>query len=159
VQRVIFASGSPFPVFPAHRVKNEWLIDGGYSSNVPVDAARTVSAQQLLIVHSAHPVEEYQLAPWRRYPGRLIANLARLPGFLFARSQEVDRLSRRGVFVASLAPPRDEPDWPSLTDFQKRVVQRMLDEGKEHLGLRIGLVESWGEPSFHVTRVAALAPK
>jgi predicted acylesterase/phospholipase RssA len=158
VNKVIFASGSPFPVFPAHHVDRDWLIDGGYSSNIPVDAAKTASARQLLIIHSSNPVREYEPSVLRRIPGRLVANLARLPGFLFERSQEVDRLSRRGIFVASLAPPRDVKNWPSLTDFDRPVIDRMKRSADEHMRLRIGTVESWGEPSFQVTRVVTPAP-
>jgi len=151
VLRVIFASGSPFPVFPAHHVGDDWLIDGGYASNIPVDAARTLNAKQLLIIHSANPIEDLAPSKAKEFPGKLIANLARLPGFLFARSQEVDRISRRGVFVASLAPPPDERPWPTLTDFKSSVVQKMLDAGERHVKMRIGAIESWGEPSFQVT--------
>ena len=45
-------------------------------------------------------------------------NSERLPAYLFARSQQVDRLSRRDMFVVSLAPSRDEPNWPPLFDFR-----------------------------------------
>lgn len=156
VRDVVIASGSPFPIFAAHKVNvpakgEQWFVDGGYSNNIPVDAARTVEARQVLIVHSANPLdgaahdEERRESTWR--PGRLVMNAGRLPGFLFERSQQIDRLSRQNLFVVALAPPVAD-DWPNLAQFDRSTVQRMLRESAEHLDDRIGLVESWGQPRF-----------
>ena len=155
--RVIFASGSPFPIFPAHRLKLEdkdvALVDGGYSNNIPVDAARTVAAEQVLIVESTNPLrsaaEPSRLArAVLGMRGQLVENLGRLPSFLFERSQQVDRLSRRDLFVVSLSPSRDEKDWPPLFDFRRQTVQRMERVASEDLGRRVGMVQSWGRPAF-----------
>ncbi|MCU1349078.1 MAG: hypothetical protein JWO56_2108, partial [Acidobacteria bacterium] len=56
IANVAFASGSPFPIFPAHRVDVDAYVDGGYSNNIPVDAARTLDAKQVLIVDSSSPL-------------------------------------------------------------------------------------------------------
>lgn len=155
--RVIFASGSPFPIFPAHRLKLEdkdvALVDGGYSNNIPVDAARTVSAEQVLIVESTNPLgSTAEPSPLARavlgMRGQLVENLGRLPSFLFERSQQVDRLSRRDLFVVSISPSRDEKDWPPLFDFRRQTVQRMARVASADLGRRVGMVQSWGRPSF-----------
>ncbi|HSK81466.1 MAG TPA: hypothetical protein VLQ45_33740 [Thermoanaerobaculia bacterium] len=171
VEKVIFASGSPFPIFPAHRVeipgekdekgrtKAQALVDGGYSSNVPVDAARTVFAEQVLIIESENPLGHGSSADdeegwWQkipRLPGPLVADVLRLPGYLFERSQQVDRLSKRDLFVLSLSPSRDEKDWPLLIDFREPVVRRMRDVAEQDLKRRIGLVESWGPPRFQLS--------
>lgn len=164
VEKVIFASGSPFPIFPAHLVRipgeeqDQALVDGGYSSNVPVDAARTVSAEQVLIVESENPLGHGSSADeeswWRdvpRLPGPLIADILRLPGFLFERSQQVDRLSKRDLFVLSLSPSREEKNWPPLFDFRERTVKRMREVAAADLERRIGLVESWGPPRFQLS--------
>jgi hypothetical protein len=154
---VIFASGSPFPIFPAHRLKLEnkdvALVDGGYSNNIPVDAARTVAAEQVLIVESTNPLKT--TAEPSRFAqavlgvrGKLVENLGRLPGFLFERSQQVDRLSRRDLFVVSISPSREEKDWPPLFDFRRQTVQRMEKVATEDLKRRVGMVQSWGRPSF-----------
>ncbi|MFW6175323.1 MAG: patatin-like phospholipase family protein, partial [Acidobacteriota bacterium] len=47
----VFASGSPFPAFPARRVlvddeRREALVDGGYSNNVPLQAAADLGSAQ-----------------------------------------------------------------------------------------------------------------
>ncbi|MCU1348059.1 MAG: hypothetical protein JWO56_1089, partial [Acidobacteria bacterium] len=68
--------------------------------------------------------------------------------YLFARSQQMDRISRRDMFVVSVAPSRDEPDWPALFDFRAVVVDRMNDTATGDMQKRIGMVESWGQPSF-----------
>lgn len=165
VEKVIFASGSPFPIFPAHLVRipgetqDQALVDGGYSSNVPVDAARTVYAEQVLIVESENPLGHGSSADgeeswWKdvpRLPGPLIADVLRLPGFLFERSQQVDRLSKRDLFVLSLSPSREEKDWPLLFDFREDTVRRMRKVAEADFGRRIGLVESWGPPRFQLS--------
>jgi predicted acylesterase/phospholipase RssA len=159
----IFASGSPFPIFPAHLLKlpegEEALVDGGYSNNVPVDVALKVSADQVLIVDSSSPVSAPR-PPSRFLPllvGDLVRNLGRLPGFLFERSQQSDRLSRKDLLVVSLAPSPPapgEPAWPALFDFRRQTVQRMEDTAQRDLGRRIGLVESWGRPRFQLSVTA-----
>lgn len=155
--RVIFASGSPFPIFPAHRLpldgQDVSLVDGGYSNNIPVDAARTLSAEQVLIVESTNPLksgtEPSGLArAMLGMRGKLVENLGRLPGFLFERSQQVDRLSRRDLFVVSISPSREEKDWPPLFDFRRQTVQRMEKVAAADLDRRVGMVQSWGRPSF-----------
>jgi predicted acylesterase/phospholipase RssA len=155
--RVIFASGSPFPIFPAHRLtlrgQDVSLVDGGYSNNVPVDAARTVSAEQVLIVESSNPLRGgSEPSGFGRavlgVRGKLVENLGRLPGFLLERSQEVDRLSRRDLFVVSISPSREEVDWPPLFDFRRKTVQRMEKVATADLTRRVGMVQSWGRPSF-----------
>jgi len=55
---VVFASGSPFPIFPAHRINlpkigQEWLVDGGYAHNIPIQAANQLGAHRLLIISSS----------------------------------------------------------------------------------------------------------
>jgi predicted acylesterase/phospholipase RssA len=157
LEKVVFASGSPFPVFPAHRIRTEPLVDGGYSNNVPLDAAQTVSADAALIVESSHPLGHesgFFGWLWERYlmlPGALIGNLPRLASFLYERSQQIDRISRSDLFVVSLAPPRNEQGWPLLVDFRPSTIERMRLVAEKNLSRRIGLVQSWGRPRFQVT--------
>src|SRR4029077_14019091 len=65
---VVFASGSPYPVFPAHAVKGEKdrLVDGGYANNVPIDAAQSVGADEVLIVESSNPLGHESAPGWLR---------------------------------------------------------------------------------------------
>lgn len=166
LEQVIFASGSPFPIFPAHLVdlpgeaEPVALVDGGYSNNVPVEAAAALSAAQVLIVQSSNPLgvaEASSAAPvplagnlLGRLHGPLVGDLSRLVGFLFERSQQPDRLSRREVFVVSLSPsPR--AGWPELFDFRTQTVTSLREYAKEDLNLRIGAVESWGPPHFQLS--------
>jgi hypothetical protein len=164
----IFASGSPFPAFPARRVQVpkdgrlgedaelEALVDGGYSNNVPIEAAAKIGARQALVIHSSHPRPEESEDGWfAAVAGPLVENLPRLFSFLYERSQQLDRRSRSDLFVVSLAPLPDH-DWPLLTDFRSATVARMIDTAEGQLGERIGMVESWGPPEFQAgLRVAA----
>lgn len=173
LKSVVFASGSPFPIFPAHRVPSlsvedaqaggaverdsPALVDGGYSNNIPVDAARTVSAEQVLIVESSNPLGPEKPAAaigggrMPKLTGKLVENLGRLPGFLFERSQQVDRMSRQDLFVVSLSPSREWKNWPPLFDFRDTTVERMEQLADVDLELRSGMVQSWGRPSFPLT--------
>lgn len=159
VRDVVFASGSPFPIFAAHAItipgsaKKQWFVDGGYSNNIPVDAAKAAEAKQVLIVHSANPLagSGHEADPekqrWR--PGNLVMNIGRIPGFLFERSQQLDRLSRQNLFVVALAPPLElSKEWPNLAQFDRTTVRKMRTDAEAHIGNRIGLVESWGQPHF-----------
>ena len=169
VQDVVFASGSPFPIFAAHRIRipgrtqEQWFVDGGYSNNIPVDAAKNVEAKQVLIVHSASPLDEAAHEParpsvWR--PGRLVMNVGRLPGFLFERSQQIDRLSRQNLFVVALAPTVEHRKgrWPNLAQFDRATVNDMLGEASKQMTMRIGMVESWGQPRFRTSSAAPPNP-
>ncbi len=162
----VFASGSPFPIFPAHRVatsrggRKEALVDGGYSNNTPVEAAGAVGAAQALIIDSSQPLPH---APsggpslLASLHGPLVANLLQLPGFLFERAQQVDRRSRKDLFVVSLAPVW-RGDWPSLADFRRQTVARMRQAAEKDWPRRIGLVESWGPPRFQVSALVGGPP-
>ena len=165
---VIFASGSPFPIFPGKVTTlpppddgRKRLVDGGYSNDTPVEAALILGADQVLIIQSSHPLGHAKgssllrrlLAFAGTVPGPLVEDLGRLPGYLFERSQQVDRQSRRDLFVVTLAPRRSERNWPSLSDFRGATVERMRRTAAADLeqGRRIGFVESWGPPRFQLS--------
>lgn len=62
VADAVLASGSPFPIFAAHpvRLPNECtvaLVDGGYTNNVPLEAADLAGVEQALIVYSQPVVD------------------------------------------------------------------------------------------------------
>jgi hypothetical protein len=133
------------------------LVDGGYSNNIPIDAAHSVSADSALIIESSHPLG-HEAGPmarlWEYYlkiPGALIGNLPRVLSFLYDRSQQMDRISRSDLFVMSLAPPRQEANWPLLVDFRPGTIERMRLVAEKNLGRRIGMVQSWGRPRFQLT--------
>lgn len=155
----VFASGSPFPIFPAHWVdprheqgKSEALIDGGYSNLIPVEAAWRLNAERVLIVNSSHPipVPSGESRWFSRLFGPLVGNVVRLPALLFERAQQLDRRSRGNLFVISLSPLSGQ-DWPMLADFRRSVVKKMLKTADEDLTRRIGMVESWGPPRFLIS--------
>jgi hypothetical protein len=165
LQNYIFASGSPFPAFPPKLVRvyspdgedddgkvvREALVDGGYSNNVPIEAASKIGARQALVIHSSSPRPAPSGEGWLlRLGGPLVDNVPRLLGFLYERSQQGDRRSRSDLFVASLAPPPAD-DWPILTDFRSATVARMIEQAEVGLGQRIGMVESWGPPEFQTS--------
>lgn len=54
-RNAVFASGSPFPIYPATKVYAEaghpgLFVDGGYAHRVPIEAAGLVGAAQILVV-------------------------------------------------------------------------------------------------------------
>ena len=162
---VVFASGSPFPVFPATRVElpghsQEWLVDGGYAHNVPIQAAHILGAERVLVISSS-PLHEHDLRPAALIEaerersleatfrlGNLGDNAARLFPYLFERSQIEDATSAEDILVATLSPSPAAAagGWPLLTDFQGQVVRRLVEAAEADLDQRIGLVESWGPP-------------
>jgi hypothetical protein len=167
VQDIIFSSGSPFPIFAAHRVaipgeqRKLGLIDGGYSNDIPIDAASTISARQVLVIHSAPQViadpHEHETSSSSSSlsftPGMLIRNAKRLPSFMFELGQQVDRLSRQNLFVIGLAPLLQPGEgWPGLAQFDSATVTEMLDKATANISERIGLVESWGTPRFRFSQ-------
>jgi|CXWL01.1.fsa_nt_gi predicted acylesterase/phospholipase RssA len=161
IQSMIFASGSPFPVFPAHRVpipgesRAEFLVDGGYSNNVPISPGQNLGIDQVLVVDST-PVASARTPSALRgklagMVGSLVNDFLRLPGYLFGRAQVLDLQSRRDFFVVRIAPEAPEPGeatWPFLTDFRAEVVTRLQDAATRDLGRRVARVESWGKPRF-----------
>lgn len=168
VQDVIFSSGSPFPIFAAHLVtvpgetRKRGLIDGGYSNDIPIDAARTIAARQVLVVHSSRDSvdgsqqSDEETSSISFSPGMLIRNVKRLPSFMFERGQQVDRLSRQNLFVIGLAPLLERGEaWPGLAQFDAPTVDGMLKKAKKDLSARIGFAESWGEPRFRFSQQIA----
>ncbi len=152
--QIAFASGSPFPVFPAHRIDiggaREWLVDGGYAHNTPIEAAKALGAGRLLVIYST-PLD--LSGPGARgffdkVFGTMARNLPRLIPYLYERSQIEDILSAEELLVAALSPTGGNERWPMLTDFRQSVVERMFKEAKDDLPRRIGTFQNWGLPEF-----------
>lgn len=161
IQSMIFASGSPFPVFPAHQVpipgesRAEFLVDGGYSNNVPIAPGQNLGIDQVLVVDSTPATSARKPSAARSklaaMVGSLVNDFLRLPGYLFGRAQVLDLQSRRDFFVVRIAPEAPEPGeepWPFLTDFRSEVVTRLQKAATRDLGRRVARVESWGKPRF-----------
>ena len=161
VMPVAFASGSPFPVFPAHRIHlpvigEELLVDGGYAHNVPVEAAKRLGARRVLVIHSS-PREPGTSEPAAKPAaggsdfqvlGNFALMLRSVVPYLYNRSQVEDALSGEDLLLASIAPSASPKGWPFLTDFRAEVIKRMFDEAEKDRKLRIGSIENWGQPSF-----------
>jgi predicted acylesterase/phospholipase RssA len=146
----VFASGSPFPIFPAlqlrlNAVDRGLFIDGGYTHNVPLQGAEIVGAHQVLIIRSQQR-EDHEDAgrSQQSHASPLLWHAANLLPFLFERSQEIDKGAAGRMFVASLGP--DGPA-PSLMDFRGSVVRKLqTDARKDFETKRIGRIENWGLP-------------
>gem|GEM_PF-6052315 len=156
----VFASGSPFPVFPPHEV--QWhipgvsgpstvkarLIDGGYAHNVPLQAAALAGARQVLVLR-AEPFKPPAPSRPEFFPSQLARYAGLLLPFLYERAQEIDRSVARGLVVASFSPYyAEDRKIPLLTDFDSATIRDMLRYADDDFKLdrRIGLVESWGLP-------------
>lgn len=108
LQAIVFASGSPFPIFPPHRIaasnacepalETELLVDGGFAHNVPIEAASLVGAQRVLVVESSPGGMERQGAMQEVWHFPLLRNLPRLVPFLYERAQASDALREEGLF-------------------------------------------------------------
>lgn len=150
-RKAVFASGSPFPIYPATRVEAEakpqkpgLFVDGGYAHRVPIEAAGLVRAAQILVIEN---VTRQESAPAKGFrAGALTANLGHTFSFLFDRSQTTDLQRRRGAVVATIYPDWSPPD-PFLMDFRESVVNRLWSEAEGDLkGHRVARIESWGLP-------------
>ena len=155
----VFASGSPFPVFPATKVvlddtgEEEWLVDGGFAHNIPMEAASTLGATSIIVLSSS-PLTVKEPAAGElsvRWYGNLIANINRLFPYLFERSQVEDAIRARDTVVVAMAPTYRGDDWPALTDFRGVTVERMIDEAERDLDQRLAVVESWGRPVCEIS--------
>jgi hypothetical protein len=160
----VFASAAPFPIFPAQAVtiggtgsllgQQEWLevsgdlIDGGFAHNVPIDAAASIGASQVLIIRGT-PSETVTDEVEVPLVGRLVQGFGRLAGLMFNLSQRVDNLSAGRLVVASIAPSYERSAAPFLTDFRQSVIDQQLNYAEKDWTERVGRVESWGLPSFH----------
>ena len=50
IKEYIIASSSVFPVFPMHRIGDEYFIDGMYYDNLPIKLAVSMGAEELIVV-------------------------------------------------------------------------------------------------------------
>jgi predicted acylesterase/phospholipase RssA len=156
---VVFASGSPFPIFAPHAVRSgtntNWLVDGGFAHNVPLEAARDIGSRQVLLLNSSPMEQFHDHSPQTRRAddfafGQLVRNLPRLLPFLFHRSQVADFLIREHMFIVSLS-PAPHKEWPQLFDFRKAKVELLLQVAGEDTTKRIGRIETAGPPVFLVS--------
>lgn len=155
----VFASGSPSPIFPAHKVKLKWapvhLIDGGYVHTVPLEGARLTNSRQVLLIRSSQEIWENRsdLPQLRITATNTLSSIAaKLLPFMFSQAQEVDKAIASDMVVASLSPhPKNQP-FPFLADFRAsqvdRVIQSAVDDYSQNR--RIGLIESWGKPEYAI---------
>ena len=153
----VFASGSPFPVFPPHLVKlpkNEnrvQLVDGGYTHNVPILAAEEAGGRQLLVVSGTlqgSGVKRLEDGLYG-YLGNLVKKTISLFPFLFERAQELDKKISSRLFVAALS-PSEEQDFPGFLEFTPDAVSRLKGFADKDFNQerRIGKVQSWGLPQL-----------
>jgi predicted acylesterase/phospholipase RssA len=155
MREVVFASGSPFPFFSPHKVvsnpneKGELLVDGGYVHNVPLEAAHELGARQVLLLNSS-PDEIPKTNTSSFELGQLSRNLPRLLPFLLDHSQVADLLIREEMCIVSLAPAPDK-NWPSLFDFRRRTVNKLLQTAKTDAEKRIGRIVTCGPPVFLIS--------
>lgn len=152
----IFASGSPFPIYPAAKVelmagrRPGLFVDGGYAHRVPIEAALATGAEQILIVENVARREDGEAAtkPVSRV-GALSVNIGRAANYLFDRSQRLDLERSKSVLVGTIHPDW-ETDNPFLMDFRPAVVRWLREEARQDLrGHRVGRVESWGTPQVN----------
>lgn|GEM_PF-4861906 len=166
--RAVFASGSPFPIFPALLLTPRGekpgtmiatedddrglFIDGGYAHNVPIEGAQVVGADQVLLIRNARRERDNRDAAPSDYGdftllSPLAWDAANILPFLFERSQQVDSAVTGKMFVASLAPDADHGQPPFLMDFRDATVRSLVADAQEdYRHRRIGQVESWGVP-------------
>ena len=151
-QSAVFASGSPFPIFPAVPVPAEkrtkgLFVDGGYAHRVPIEAACVAQASQILVVENMARRDDAPVSDLHSYRvGALAANLGNAFNFLFDRSQELDVQAQKSAMVGTIYPDWTDPD-PFLMDFREPVVRQLRREALGDLnGHRVGRIVSWGPP-------------
>ncbi|HEX4952348.1 MAG TPA: hypothetical protein VF017_02985 [Thermoanaerobaculia bacterium] len=154
----VFASASPFPVFPPHLVELPGpggrqtavaFVDGGFAHLEPLEAARLLESRQVLVLRSRpDPAAFVQASRFELFPipSRLSRGLVKLVPFLFEQSQQLDRSIAQSMVVAVIEPSADDGAFPSLTDFRPQVVERMIRLANRDWHRLVGKVESWGLP-------------
>lgn len=65
----IMASSSIFPIFPMHRIENEFYLDGCYYDNLPIDLALKMGAEEVIAVdlHTTPQHQNYVNKPYVTY--------------------------------------------------------------------------------------------
>ncbi len=158
------------------KCEHEWLVDGGFAHNIPIEAARDLGVKQALVINSSPPDpikgdcrgKDQMLflkkisfikdnngkdSPVNCFWGELIRSSPRILPFLFEKSQGVDQAAQGDMMIAELAPRTENLDWPYLWDFRKVQVKYLQEQATKHLQLnaRIGRILHWGLPdSNHV---------
>lgn len=171
----VVASGSPFPVFPPHRVTNPfcdcnddvkqrygirtrlkgdtWLVDGGFAHNIPIGSARVVGARQVLVLESSvRGTLPEPTGPSRQgLMGNLASNLGRIVPFLWEHAQASDVQRIEDLFVLHASPePADSAEWPFLGDFRAGSIEKCLSLGRTEVQNhhRIVTIDSPGRALF-----------
>lgn len=145
----VFASGSPFPIYPAAivpiRSRDGLFVDGGYAHRVPIDAALATGASQILVVenvayHDGAPPDSGSRV------GPLTQNVPKAFNYLFDRSQTIDVQRSKSALVGAIYPDWSGED-PFLMDFREQIVNRLQAEALHDLDRdRVGRILSWGLP-------------
>ncbi|HXH39553.1 MAG TPA: hypothetical protein VNN08_13060, partial [Thermoanaerobaculia bacterium] len=148
----VFASGSPFPIYPAASVELEssrrpgLFVDGGYAHRVPIEAALATGAGQILVIENIARRDADAATNENSRVGALAVNIGKAFEYLFDRSQQVDLERSKSVLVGTIYPDWTEDD-PFLMDFRETVVRWLQSEADGDLSRhRVGRIESWGMP-------------
>jgi len=154
----VFASGSPFPMFPRHLAHTPGgcairLIDGGYAHNIPLDAARSLGGRQVLIINASPEESGEDEQQTVQVTGQLVHESPRLLSFMFDRAQALDQSAGGTLLVASLGPHFDKDQnsfWPFLLDFRPEARKLVYDQARADIEgrRRIGRILNWGLPIF-----------
>jgi predicted acylesterase/phospholipase RssA len=170
----VIASGSPFPMFPPHKVNNPFckvdaalsqkvglitsledgklLVDGGFAHNIPIGAARVVGARQVLVLESSvRGSDEGQTGPISRGVfGNLATNVGRVVPFLWENAQASDLQRNEDLFVLHAAPEVPAQTWPFLGDFRSSSIQACTECGQRDVedNRRIVTINSPGRAIF-----------
>ncbi|HEX8410865.1 MAG TPA: hypothetical protein VF883_18520 [Thermoanaerobaculia bacterium] len=149
----VFASASPFPIYPAAKVQTDskpkkpgLFVDGGFAHLVPIEATTLFGAAQVLVIENVARQETGTRRAEAQRLGSLTTNMGNALNFLFERSQDLDLKTARHAMVATIAPDWTGPN-PFLMDFREPVIRKLKAEAMNDLrGHRIGRVRSWGQP-------------
>ena len=157
LRRIVFASGSPFPIFPSHRISDggvckgriddEHLVDGGFSHNVPVEAAGMLGAHQLLVLASTPEMVAETTDPDAVWHFPLLRHLPRLLPYLLERAQVADRVRDGGLFVARIVPV-GRRSWPKMYEFTRHNVAWLREMARNDRHAKVGRIDGWGTPAF-----------
>lgn len=154
----VFASGSPFPIYPATSVRLEdkhrpgLFVDGGYAHRVPIDAALATGASQILVIENVARRGADTATKENSRVGALAVNVGKAFEYLFDRSQQVDLERSKSVLVGTIYPDWTEDD-PFLMDFREDIVRWLQSQAEADLKRhRVGRIESWGTPLNTVKR-------
>jgi predicted acylesterase/phospholipase RssA len=128
VVKLMVASGTIFPVFPARPFvdpagasQDLYVVDGGFAHNTPIEAAVDWGATHIIVIEASPEITI-------REKGSFLQNIGSAFDHLFAQAQLTDVRSRQKVEIYTLRPDREIL---KTLDFMPARIRRAIAQGEQ----------------------------